>query len=228
MIFQAMAAKSKKSEFEVLSSWEDFDKLEEVELAPVQLQSYINCRRHEGLALDGRSGCFREGEMEEPSGKGVPQGVGLGNSEGEDLLPYSAKVRESVGVCRVAESHSMSVSAEPSGDQQLEHSLLLLPLDHPSLLSQEDEPFLNTLLFNSEEAGHSQRGPEEGFSNLLDLDFDALCRCMELLPLREICMVAQCCRRLREAAYSDPVWQAQYRWVHFPSSCAGAFQWLHK
>jgi hypothetical protein len=223
-----MAAKSKQAVPEVLSSWEDFDMLEEVELAPVQLQSCVNYCRLEGLTLDRRSGCFREGEMEEPSGKELPQGLGLCNSDGEELLQCSAEIRESAGLCGVAESHSKSVSAEPSGNQQLEHSRLLLPLNHASLLSQEDEPFLNALLFNSEEAKHSQRGPEEGFSNLLDLDFDALCRCIELLPLREICMVAQCCRRLREAAYSDPVWQAQYRWVYFPSSCAGTLQWLHK
>lgn len=223
-----MAAKSKQEVFEVLSSWEDFDVLEEVESAPVQLRSCVDYCSLEGLTLDKCSGCFREGELEEPSGKELPQGLGLCNNEGEDLLQYSAKICEAAGLCRVAESHSMSVSAEPSGNQQSEHSRPLLPLNHPSLLTHEDEPFLDTLLFNSEEVEHSQRGPEEGFSNLLDLDVDALCRCIELLSLREICMVAQCCRRLREAAYSDPVWQAQYRWVYFPSSCAGAFQWMHK
>eukprot|EP00897_Mesotaenium_endlicherianum_P010180 jgi/Mesen1/9190/ME000591S08517 len=64
---------------------------------------------------------------------------------------------------------------------------------------------------------------EESF--LLNLDADSLVQCLRGLPLNDLLNVATSCRRLRDAAYSDNLWEDLCR-KKWPSrqTCSGTYQ----
>lgn len=68
----------------------------------------------------------------------------------------------------------------------------------------------------------SSHNPFQGASStkketkVVDLDLDSLIVCASRLELRDLANMALSCRRLRDAAYSDAVWQLQCGYVSTP------------
>lgn len=209
-----MAAKRTKPvvEEQVLSSWEDFDLLEDSSIAATP-DANGDSAKHDKRSLFSKEGVVERLRMLPGSDLPIEAVLEPMTCSALDDIKLGAKTgsKETTGPEVPSETgHDLQQFAE----QCYESLSWRSELSVSPTIEELPDLFENKNLQETDATtaeGETLDTSFYGHSSLLALDFDSLCRCLESLTLRDFCTVAQCCKRLREAAFSNPVWRALFR-----------------